>query len=359
MSLISVEINQFRNLQHIHIQPDAGLNIISGVNAAGKTSFLESLFYLSYGRSFRSSQTRDLIFYQQDYFRLLAKIKTPEAESIIGIEKSLKNQIIRVNQRDIHKISDLAALFPVIALHPDSHQLITSGPEYRRQYIDWGVFHVEHSFIGAWKSYRKALAQRNAALRQQQANKMCTLWDPILVESAQLIEQARRSYMQKLIIIIEKYAQYLFPKNRISLQYKQGWDEDVTYQTQLELTLARDKDKGYTQSGSHRADIKIRLDNKSAHTAISRGQQKKLVALLKLAQLELFIQLTNRTCVLLYDDLPAELDRDNRGVLMELLSGMSVQLFVSTIEPELLDISFWNTVKMFHVEHGAVSEIMT
>lgn len=138
MSLTSLEIHHFRNLHQVNFEPDAGLNIISGVNAAGKTSFLESLFYLSYGRSFRSSQTRDLIMYDQDYFRLIAKVNNGQNESIIGVQKSTREQTIRVDKQDITKISDLAALFPVIALHPDSHQLISAGPEYRRQYIDWG-----------------------------------------------------------------------------------------------------------------------------------------------------------------------------------------------------------------------------
>jgi DNA replication and repair protein RecF len=358
MSLTSLEIHHFRNLHHVNFEPDAGLNIISGVNAAGKTSLLESLFYLSYGRSFRSSQTRDLITYDESFFRLVAKVHNEQNDSLIGIQKSNREQIIRVDKQDISKVSDLAALFPVIALHPDSHQLISSGPEFRRQYIDWGVFHVEHSFIHAWKRYRKALSQRNAALRHQQPDKMCLLWDQALVESANLIERSRCGYLEELNVLLEKNARFLFPENKLSLEYKRGWSDELNYQDYLVSTLARDKDKGYTQAGPHRADIKIKLDNKSAQTAISRGQQKKLVALLKLAQLELFIQETNRTCVLLYDDLPAELDQSNRNILMELLSGMNVQLFVSAIETEQLNVSNWNSAKMFHVEHGSVSEIV-
>jgi len=357
MSLTSLEIQHFRNLHQINFEPDASLNVISGINAAGKTSLLESLFYLSYGRSFRSSQTRDLITYDQDFFRLVARVNNNQNESIIGMQKSIREQTIRVDKQDITKISDLAALLPVIALHPDSHQLISSGPEFRRQYVDWGVFHVEHFFIDAWKRYRKALSQRNAALRHQQPDKMCMLWDQALVESANQIEQARCQYLEQLNVFLEKNATLLFPNNKISLEYKRGWSDELSYQDYLASTLARDKDKGYTQAGPHRADIKIKLDNKSAQTAISRGQQKKLVALLKLAQLELFIQVTSRTCVLLYDDLPAELDSSNRSILMELLSAMNVQLFVSTIETDQLDISYWNSAKKFHVEHGEISEI--
>jgi len=356
MSLTSLEIKQFRNLDHVVIQPDSALNIITGVNAAGKTSLLESIFYLSYGRSFRSSHTKDLIMYDQDYFRLVSNILYDEKESLLGIQKSSQQQTIRINKQNINKIAELSSLLPVIALHPDSHQLISAGPEHRRQYMDWGVFHVEHSFIRVWKDFKKALSQRNAALRRNQPDSMCCLWNQPLVENAESIEKMRCMYLDKLNQSLLNNAEKIFPQNKVTLEYKRGWTDEVNYQTYLENNLIKDKEKGFTQSGPHRADIKIKLDNKSAQTSISRGQQKKLVALLKLAQLELFIQSSNKTCVLIYDDLPAELDKENRKILMDMLSKMNVQLFVSAIEAKQLDIEAWQSAKMFHVEHGSVLE---
>jgi DNA replication and repair protein RecF len=356
MSLTSLDIKQFRNLDHVVIQPDPCLNIITGLNAAGKTSLLESIFYLSYGRSFRSSHTKDLIMFDQEYFRLVTNVENNGKESLLGIQKSSQQQTIRINKQNISKITELSTLLPVIALHPDSHQLISAGPENRRQYMDWGVFHVEHYFYQVWKDFRKALSQRNAALRNKQSDKLCCLWNPLLIENAEIIEKMRCQYLDNLNIFLALNAEKLFPENIITLEYKRGWSDDINYQAYLETSLTKDKDKGFTQSGPHRADIKIKLDGKSAQTSISRGQQKKLVALLKLAQLEFFIQSSNKTCVLIYDDLPAELDKENRKILMDMLSKMNVQLFVSAIEASQLDIESWSSVKMFHVEHGAVLE---
>ncbi|MCW8854760.1 MAG: DNA replication/repair protein RecF [Gammaproteobacteria bacterium] len=356
MSFSYLEVNQFRNLHQVEIEPDAELNIITGLNAAGKTSLLESIFYLSYGRSFRQGQYRDLIMNDQDYFRLISKVNHNQQQSSIGIQRSSKEQLIRVNQQTITRLSDLSFLLPVIALHPDSHQLITAGPENRRHFMDWGVFHVEQSFLQTWKNYRKALSQRNAALRSHQDDKFCNLWNQALIENAEKIDQFRADYLNKLNIKLVDFAQQIFPDSVISLEYKKGWAEDINYQQHLERNLSKDRDKGFTQSGPHRSDIKIRLDNKSAQTAISRGQQKKLVALLRLAQMDLFIEHTDRRCVLIYDDLPAELDTDNRRILMQILSGMKVQLFVTAIEAEQLDYSDYGSAKMFHVEHGSVSQ---
>jgi DNA replication and repair protein RecF len=120
----------------------------------------------------------------------------------------------------------------------------------------------------------------------------------------------------------------------------------------LEATFERDRKRGITHAGPHRADLHIQVDGKSAQTGISRGQQKVLVALLKLAQVQQFTRSANRHCILLYDDLAAELDQTYRAHILAVLSSMPIQLFLTAIEPELIDLTEWSNVKMFHVEQG-------
>lgn len=274
MSLDYLEVTQFRNLHQVEIEPDADINIITGLNAAGKTSLLESIFYLSYGRSFRQGQYKDLIMNDQDYFRLVSRVRQDDQHHTLGIQRSSREQLIRLNQQTVNRLSDLSTLLPVIALHPDSHQLISAGPENRRHFMDWGVFHVEHAFLQIWKNYRKALSQRNAALRGRQDDRLCNLWNQALIENAEKIDQFRSDYLLKLSNTVNSIAQQIFPGSEISLEYKKGWAEETSYQQALEKNLARDRDKGFTQSGPHRSDIRIKLDNQSAQTSISRGQQK-------------------------------------------------------------------------------------
>jgi len=330
MGLSSLEINHFRNLQTVEIKPDADLNLIIGENAAGKTSLLEAIFYLSYGRSFRSSQIKHLISYNEASFRLICNLD--DNTTRIGLQRNLKEQTIRVNRESISSISELSTLLPILVLHPDSHQLITAGPEHRRQFMDWGVFHVEHKFIASWKKYKKALSQRNAALRLQQSDKLCSMWNKELIEHALLIEKYRRVYLDEISQIVERLSQDLFPDALISLTYKRGWPDNIDFEDYLNESLFKDREKGFTQSGPHRADIKITVEGKSAQSSISRGQQKKLVSLLKIAQLNLFSKLSERRCILLFDDLPAELDGFNQNKILSILSKLNIQLFVTAIE---------------------------
>jgi len=355
MSLIRLEIQNFRNLHSVLIEPDEGLNLITGENAAGKTSLLEAVFYMSYGRSFRSSQVKHLISHDIEYFRLMGNLS--ENNTRIGIERYTDSQLIRVNQKTVNKTSELSALLPVLVLHPDSHQLISSGPDHRRQFMDWGVFHVEHQFLQSWKKYKIALSQRNAALRLGQTDKLCSLWNAELVEHAQLIEKSRLKYLDSIQNITNELALELFPEHNIQLKYKRGWPNEVEYEDYLTINLSKDRDKGFTQSGPHRADIKILVDEQAAQSSISRGQQKKLVTLLKIAQLILFSKTSSNKCVLLFDDLPAELDRDNQNKIMSILSKLNIQLFITAIDAQKIDCQYWAEHKVFHVEHGVVEQV--
>jgi DNA replication and repair protein RecF len=116
--------------------------------------------------------------------------------------------------------------------------------------------------------------------------------------------------------------------------------------------------RGFTQYGPHRAELLIRVDGQSAQTGISRGQQKTLVALLRLAQAQHFTESTGRNCILLYDDLAAELDTGHRQEILAVLVKMKVQLFLTAIEAEQIDLSGWETKKMFHVEQGRVKDLI-
>ena len=354
MSLIRLEIQNFRNIHSALIEPDEGLNLITGENAAGKTSLLEAIFYMSYARSFRSSQVKHLISHEFEYFRLMGNLA--ENNTRVGIERYTDSQLIRVNKKTIHKTSELSALLPVLVLHPDSHQLISSGPDHRRQFMDWGVFHVEHQFLNSWKKYKIALSQRNAALRMGQTDKLCSLWNSELVEHASVIKDLRLKYLESIQNITNELAIELFPQHCIQLNYKRGWPSEVEYEDYLTTNLSKDRDKGFTQSGPHRADVKILVNGQPAQSSISRGQQKKLVTLLKIAQLMLFSKNSSNKCVLLFDDLPAELDQENQNKIMNILSKLNIQLFITAIGAKQINCTYWDHYKVFHVEHGEVVE---
>jgi len=356
MRLTQLQIKNFRNLEDTQLTPVQGVNLISGDNASGKTSLLEAIYYLSHVRSFRTQYVTDLILRQSPYLQLVANIETTDNIIIpFGIRRSRNKSEIRVNKQPVKRVSDIAAQFPVLAIHPDSYKLITGSPSQRRQYMDWGVFHVEHGFFQAWQRYKKALAQRNASLKSRQKHDVCQLWNKDINNSAHYIDQLRQQYFDKLLPYFYQLTQQFFSDDKVDIEYKRGWSSDHQLIEILESNLQKERMRGFTQYGPHRAEITIKVNGQSAQTCISRGQQKLLVALMRLAQAMQFTEATNYPCVLLYDDLPAELDANHRQLILSVLSKMNIQLFLTAIEKDQIDISAWDIRKMFHVEHGKIN----
>lgn len=358
MRLKKLQIKNFRNLQDVELTPVSGINVIYGENASGKTSILESIYYLSHLRSFRSKNINDIIQRDKDALQLVSRITTKDQNEIpLGVSRSKDKLVVRANKEPVKRVADVASLFPVISIHPDSYLLITGGPSERRSYIDWGVFHVEHSFFNAWQRFRVALNQRNAALKSRQESSFCKLWDKELAQSAEIIDTSRHSYMNNLMPELQLLVNQFFPDQVIEFEYKRGWPDDETLEDLLRVNLEKDKFKGFTYYGPHRSDLVIKVDGYSAQNGISRGQQKCLVALLKLAQAIHYSKCSNLDCVLLYDDLPAELDATRKEQVLSVLADMKVQLFLTSIETNQLDLSHWSEKRLFHVEQGRVKSI--
>jgi len=217
------------------------------------------------------------------------------------------------------------------------------------------VFHVEHGFFQSWQRFRKALQQRNAALKSKQKYDVCQLWNREISNTAHYIDKLRQQYFDKLQPYLQKLTSQFFVNDTVEIEYKRGWPSDRELLELLDENLHKERLKGYTYYGPHRAEIIIKVNGQSAQTCISRGQQKTLVALMRLSQAMQFTESSNKSCVLLYDDLAAELDSSHRKLILTVLSTMNIQLFLTAIEKHQIDLSAWPHKKMFHVEHGRIT----
>ncbi len=361
MSLVYLQISNIRNLKNVCIEPSARLNIIVGENASGKTSLLESIFLLARGKSQRTRHLKDVVSMGENELVVFGRLdnRSTKREIPIGVRYRLGETIaLRVDGQKVTRASDLATSFPLTSVASDSARLLTDGPRPRRQFLDWGVFHVEHAFFSAWQRYSRALKQRNAALKQ--ASKLeVALWNNELSETSCTIDLFRKTYIQEIRPIFSRYLRIVLENlSSIEIRYYRGWNNDVeALGALLTESYESDKEAGHTQRGPHRADISIELNGKSVNHYSSAGQLKLIVSMLYLAQLAYFNEKTHRTGTILVDDLPAELDQHHRKKFIELLVNLNAQVFVTTTDRDLVDIGPARNLKMFHVKQGEVTEM--
>lgn len=362
MSLRYLEISDFRNIGSAKLEPVVdGFNIIYGDNGGGKTSLLESIYYLSLGRSFRSSNIGHIIRKTASKFAIYSQIMIQGDQSIpVGMERQQSGRLnARVAGKDIDSIADIVSLLPVQLINSNCHNLLDSGPQFRRNYLDWGAFYHANDFLRIWRQYKRALKQRNAALSQGVSKKELELWNIELSRGAETLHGLRQEYVSQLFPLLQEMLAELLPLTDLKIEYYPGWDVSAGFSDVLAKAFLRDLQLGYTQFGPHRANISILINGLPAKDILSRGQQKLFVCAMILAQGTLLFRGQNKRPIYLVDDLPSELDSTSRLKLIALLSKQEAQIFVTAVERKGFDSGLMTkSVRMFHVEHGNLTSIV-
>lgn len=359
MGLLSFAVQNFRNIETANLTFSPQLNLFTGANGAGKTSLLEALYFLGRAQSFRTSQTPTLIRESTD--SLLVRGEVEDVTGVVrsvGILRDKASVKVKANGQVVRQLSELVAYFPFQVINPDSHRLLEGGPSHRRRFLDWGVFHVEPAFYPAWKRYSRALRQRNAALRRRLSAGEIQLWDDELCTAAIELDNYRRAYLSSLLPALLASTDGLVDIPAIQWEYRAGWSTKQDFQTSLREGLESDRRQGFTRAGPHRADLQPLLESVPAQERLSRGQQKQVVVAMMLAQAQVYQQLRGRPCLFLVDDLPSELDLDHRRRVMSQLQTLGVQVFLTAIEPGLVQHDDWVDHRRFHVEHGHIKEVV-
>jgi DNA replication and repair protein RecF len=351
--ITEIRLETFRCFESAVLEPGPQLNVIAGLNASGKTSLLEAIFVLGRGTSFRSSRSDAAIQFGAEQFTIFGNLGEGDVRRV-GVSISRSNGLtVRIDGKAGAR-AQLVRSVPVQVLEPASHELIAGPPSVRRQFLDWSVFHVEPVFLEAWQQYRRALQQRNAALKQH-SMEAASAWDPALLSTGLLVDQCRRQMVDRLTVPLHQ-AGILLLDAEIELQYRSGWAEGTEFETALSAVRERDQQMGSTTVGPHRADLVVTVKERRARDTVSRGQEKLVVAALTLAQIQVVAEALGRPVILLVDEPGADLDRGHLQKLLAAVLAAPAQTFLTSLEPETLPIP--ETGRLFHVEQGLVRPLL-
>ena len=349
MSLAELRIENLRCIETAALEFSPELNLIAGENGAGKTSILEAIFLLGRGRSFRTRSSEKLIRHGQP--KLVVYGRTDDMPpKHAGIEiASDGGTRARINGENAASLLELSGVVPVQAIDPEIHKLVDQGPERRRRWLDWLVFHVEPSFAVHWSRYNRALKQRNAALKSGAA--VIDAWDKELVINGVAITQARQRSLERLLPRLKQTFER-FGALDVSAGFSSGWSAECSFEEALRSHRDRDRQRGTTTAGPHRADVTLRRAHRAARETLSRGQQKLTAVAMIITPLQLLQDEQGMRAVLLLDDPAAELDDRNLQRLFAELSSLRCQMIATSLTPETA--LFQAPKATFHVEQGRV-----
>jgi DNA replication and repair protein RecF len=347
MILESLSIRDFRNLSAIQMQMHPRCNVFVGANGQGKTSVLEAIHLLTRGQSFRTRVTSPLIKFHSKSLAIQAKTFAGDS---IYLQKDIKGMTkILLNEKRCQRVSELTHLFPCQLFYQDLFHIIDTSSQIRRKLLDWGVFYQNPEYLSIWQSFKRTLLQRNMCLKQRQSLEALRVWNQGFVDWSEQVTECRQCYFQSLKAIFDAYVAQL-PKLDCQLSYYKGWDGAKDLHDALLQQETIDRKLLYTHSGPQHADILFMTTQGKGKLEWSRGQQKMILILLKLAQATLL----NRPCIYLLDDLMAELDHESVLHVYQQLHQVQGQLFITTLNEEAQNLDFFQNSRWFYLNDGQI-----
>ena len=364
MIVSHLHIQGVRNIEQASLSFGSGFNFIYGPNGAGKTSVLEALAILGRGRSFRTSSLNRVISHEAKDLVVRA-VLGDQHEQQVGFRRARTGgPEISIDGRRSNRLSDVARLVPLQVMLPDVSQLVFGPPRQRREFLDWGLFHVEQRYLPSFAGYRRALNQRNAWLKQLHGKlppggASTDPWLPQMVSSGVELTMMRAEYVAQLDIEFRHLLKQLAPELMVELSVSGGvYSADELFKNMSE-TFERDVKFGVSHVGPHRADLRFRSGDRAAVDAVSRGQAKLIASAAVFAKAVLHEKRTADRCVFLIDDFGAELDVAHWRLFVQTLSGLRCQVIATAAQAPLLDQGMIDHARceMFHVEQGAVRRV--
>lgn len=336
----SIRLQNFRCYVDDSFGFEDGANIIVGPNASGKTSLIEALQMTAIGSSFRAEDA-DVIKHGADWARLSAL--TAKSERILKVQGGNADQTKKEYVIDGHKLAKLTATHkvPIVLFEPDQLRLLKGRPENRRSYLDDLLELIVPGFGQLRRNYKRALAQRNALLKQAATNQDALfVWDIRLSDLAGAIARERLGLIDKFNAGLGRiYSKIAGRRQKLAIEYKTKSTTDPdSYSTQmlkhLQTGLAFDRHTGFTNIGAHRDDFSINFDGHSASTVASRGETRTAILALKFLETGLIEAVFNTKPILLLDDVFSELDGARRQALVKVIGGH--QAFITTTDADIV-----------------------
>lgn len=339
IALQQLHLKNFRCFSSETIDFNGPLVLIEGINGSGKTSLLEALHYTCYLRSFRTHLPRDLIKFGTEGFFIQATF----SDQTIHIGCTGTKKHIKINQKPISSYKELREHFKIITVTEDDLEIVKESPEKRRTFIDHALLLEKPELITLFKNYKIYLKNRNALLQRHSINtEELIIWTKKIWDLSRAIQKERTDYLSSLELSSHQFlAEHWNNLCTMNFTYQlkkmnatQSWDDfELFWRTTI---MAHEKQLRRTLFGAHLDDFSLCFNNKPAKLYSSRGQQKLMIFMLKMAQIKLLISGQGSNVTFLLDDFMTDFDAEVAQKVIQTCLSLNVQLiFTSPINNSL------------------------
>lgn len=331
MRLRWLSVRDYRNIAHLELTLDEGVNVVSGGNAEGKTNFLESIWMLTGAKSFRTARDAELIRRGQTCARLDAVFYAEQREKKLSLEIDAEGRRISLGGAPFKRAAAFAGCFCCVCFSPDDLFLVSGAPAERRRFLDTALCQIYPSYLQNIRRLARQVAQRNALLKNAAyvgaALDLIESFDEEIAALTAAVTSVRSRYTAQLQEKARRYYETLSGGlEQADFRYGSTVFSDDDYSPQAALAAlaaARGDDMraGFSTIGCHRDELEIRLCGENGRCYSSQGQKRSLVLAMKLAEADIFESIVGEKPVLLLDDVLSELDENRQTFLIDCLGG--------------------------------------
>ncbi len=368
MNFEQLSLRNFRNIEEAKlVTQGAACVVLQGANAQGKTNVLEAMYMVATGRSFRLAPARHMLRHESLTGALKATIVRAEVRHEVRVALHPNGRTIEVDGRNLRQVTQLLDMVNMVAFFPDDLRIAKGSPEERRRFMDRATANNQPPFVEAALAYHKALRSRNALLKDGRGadRAMVQVYDSQLVRFGSQMHLARLAWLREVLPVAREHFFAFMPQtSELAVMLQSGmWEgEGATdlsaiaevYTEALQRSYGRDRARGMTCLGPHRADLVSLIDGSDARQFASQGQQRSLVLALKLAEVVCLTRRLGAPPILLLDDVSSELDAQRTRRLFEVIEACRSQVWVSTTGAVKLPIS--RDASWFTVEEGRLTQ---
>ena len=336
MKLRKLTAENYRNIEKCEICFSDGVNLLLGKNAEGKTNAAEAIYLFSRGRSFRTSDDKDLIRFGCEGFRIAIEYEDKDGIETLEYAMFGKTRLRKKNGYRLKSVSEMLGNFRSVLFYPDDLRLVKGEPEERRTFLNVAIAQCAPIYLDDYKRFKTALENRNAILKNASKglyydNGELVSWSEVMAEASAGIYLERKKYVDRLLnyakehilsLSVGKEEIYLGYKSDISGEFENKADVEKEYVKVYTGALEKEKCAGTSLFGPQRDDLIIELNGNPARTFASQGQQRSIVLALKLAEGEVIKETYGEYPVFIFDDVLSELDEDRRRYVAGKLEKM-------------------------------------
>lgn len=344
----------FRNITEANLAPCEKMNVICGENAQGKTNLIEAIWMFTGAKSFRSVKDSSFIHFGQDMARIKLSFTAKGIENSAQMLFGEKREAF-LNEKVLQNPSLLAGAFNAIVFSPSDLSLVKDGPAVRRRFMDIAIGQIYPNYITLLRDYTRAITQRNQIIKDYRHDKTLSIMLDVFEKEIALNGKKITDYRTRYIAALYHYVPVIYKglssgREKIEVHYQSSCDPNDFTQKLFE-SRNEDMFTGTTSVGPHRDDLNFLINNISARSYGSQGQQRSVALSLKLAQAQLIEKITGEYPVCLLDDVMSELDPIRQNYVLNHIEGC--QSFLTCCDPS--NITNLKSGKVFTVKNGKVT----